>query len=192
MPTLDEERTDIERKKAGLPLLVEEENGAKAHMYVYSYTTQSANTRPRIIIGDDYSYYQWIELGTQAINMVNLHAETEDASHGKIDLIETVMKGEGHETNDLADGGIAFRKGERVRMTLYRKKGYKLDKIVDPAKTDENGEPLAVLKIKDDGTVDMVKMQDASTTENVKNNNDGTWGIASGSKQTVFVLKKTE
>lgn len=192
VPTLDEERTDIERKKAGLPLLVEEENGAKAHMYVYSYTTQSANTRPRIIIGDDYSYYQWIELGTQAINMVNLHAETEDASHGKIDLIETVMKGEGHETNDLADGGIAFRKGERVRMTLYRKKGYKLDKIVDPAKTDENGEPLAVLKIKDDGTVDMVKMQDASTTENVKNNNDGTWGIASGSKQTVFVLKKTE
>ena len=192
VPTLDEERTDIERKKAGLPLLVEEENGAKAHMYVYSYTTQSANTRPRIIIGDDYSYYQWIELGTQAINRVNLHAETEDASHGKIDLIETVTKGEGHETNDLADGGIAFRKGERVRMTLYRKKGYKLDKIVDPAKTDKNGEPLAVLKIKDDGTVDMVKMQDASTTENVEKNPDGTWGIASGSKQTVFVLKKTE
>ena len=192
VPTLDEERTDIERKKAGLPLLVEEENGAKAHMYVYSYTTQSANTRPRIIIGDDYSYYQWIELGTQAINRVNLHAETEDASHGKIDLIETVTKGEGHETNDLADGGIAFRKGERVRMTLYRKKGYKLDKIVDPAKTDKNGEPLAVLKIKDDGTVDMVKMQDASTTEKVNMNEDGTWGIASGSKQTVFVLKKTE
>lgn len=192
VPTLDEERTDIERKKAGLPLLMEEENGAKAHMYVYSYTTQSANTRPRIIIGDDYSYYQWIELGTQAINMVNLYAETEDVARGKIDQIETVTKGEGHETNDLTDGGIAFRQGERVRMTLYRKKGYKLDKIVDPAKKDENGEPLAVLKINDNDTVDMVKMQDASTTEKVNMNEDGTWGIASGPQQTVFVLKKTE
>ena len=192
VPTLDEERTDIERKNAGLPLLKEEEKGAKAHMYVYSYTTQSANTRPRIIIGDDYSYYQWIELGTQAANMVNLYAETEDVARGKIDQIETVTKGEGHETNDLTDGGIAFRQGERVRMTLYRKKGYKLDKIVDPAKTDENGEPLAVLKINDNGTVDMVKMLDVSTTENVKQNTDGTWGIASGPQQTVFVLKKTE
>lgn len=192
VPTLDEERTDIERKNAGLPLLKEEEKGAKAHMYVYSYTTQSANTRPRIIIGDDYSYYQWIELGTQAANMVNLYAETEDVARGKIDQIETVTKGEGHETNDLTDGGIAFRQGERVRMTLYRKKGYKLDKIVDPAKKDENGEPLAVLKIKDNGTVDMVKMQDASTTKNVEQNTDGTWGIASGPQQTVFVLKKTE
>ena len=192
VPTLDEERTDIERKNAGLPSLKEEEKGAKAHMYVYSYTTPSAKTRPRIIIGDDYSYYQWIELGTQAANMVNLYAETEDAARGKIDKIETANKGEGHETNDLPDGGIAFRQGERVRMTLYRKKGYKLDKIVDPAKTDENGEPLAVLKIKDDDTVDMVKMQDASTTEKVNMNEDGTWGIASGSKQTVFVLKKTE
>lgn len=192
VPTLDEERTDIERKNAGLPSLKEEEKGAKAHMYVYSYTTPSANTRPRIIIGDDYSYYQWIELGTLAANWVKLNAETEDAARGKIDKIETANKGEGHETNDLPDGGIAFRQGERVRVTLYRKKGYKLDKIVDPAKTDANGEPLAVLKMNDDGTVDMVKMQDASTTENVKKNDDGTWGIASGSKQTVFVLKKTE
>lgn len=192
VPTLDEERTDIERKNAGLPSLKEEEKGAKAHMYVYSYTTPSAKTRLRIIIGDDYSYYQWIELGTQAANWVKLNAETEDAARGKIDKIETANKGEGHETNDLPDGGIAFRQGERVRMTLYRKKGYKLDKIVDPAKTDANGEPLAVLKINDDGTVDMVKMQDASTTENVKKNDDGTWGIASGSQQTVFVLKKTE
>lgn len=192
VPTLDEERTDIERKNAGLPSLKEEEKGAKAHMYVYSYTTPSANTRPRIIIGDDYSYYQWIELGTLAANWVKLNAETEDAARGKIDKIETANKGEGHETNDLPDGGIAFRQGERVRMTLYRKKGYKLDKIVDPAKTDANGEPLAVLKMNDDGTVDMVKMQNASTTEKVKKNDDGTWGIASGSKQTVFVLKKTE
>lgn len=36
VPTLDEERTDIERKNAGLPSLKEEEKGAKAHMYVYS------------------------------------------------------------------------------------------------------------------------------------------------------------
>ncbi len=192
VPTLDEERTDIERKNAGLPSLKEEEKGAKAHMYVYSYTTPSANTRPRIIIGDDYSYYQWIELGTQAANWVKLNAETEDAARGKIDKIETANKGEGHETKDLADGGIAFRQGERVRMTLYRKKGYKLDKIVDPAKTDANGEPLAVLKMNDDGSVDMVKMQNASTTENVKKNDDGTWGIANGSQQTVFVLKETE
>ena len=41
VPTLDEERTDIERKKAGLPSLKEEEKGAKAHMYVYSYTKRN-------------------------------------------------------------------------------------------------------------------------------------------------------
>ena len=38
-------------------------------------------------------------------------------------------------------------------MTIKRKFGYELDKIVDPAKKDKNGNPLAVLEIIDDNTV---------------------------------------
>lgn len=41
VPTLDRERTNIERKKVGLPSLEEEEKGAESYMYVYTHTTQS-------------------------------------------------------------------------------------------------------------------------------------------------------
>ena len=58
VPTLDRERTNIERKKVGLPSLEEEEKGAESYMYVYTHTTQSPDLRAAIKIGDDYSYYQ--------------------------------------------------------------------------------------------------------------------------------------
>lgn len=53
VPTLDRERTNIERKKVGLPSLEEEEKGAESYMYVYTHTTKNPNLRPAIKIGDD-------------------------------------------------------------------------------------------------------------------------------------------
>lgn len=190
VPTLDRERTNSERKKAGLPSLEEEENGAKSYMYVYTHTTKNPSLRPAIKIGDDYSYYQWLELSTLAANWVNLHTETNDELRGIINKkdIKPVTTDEGHEYRELEDGGVAFHKGERVKMTFNRKKGYELDKILDPDKLDKNGEPVAVLKMNDDGTVNMVGFDDVSTTTPVKQNPDGSWGTAT----SVFVLRKAE
>ena len=191
VPTLDRERTNSERKKAGLPTLEEEENGAKSYMYVYTHTTQNPNLRPAIKIGDDYSYYQWLELSTLAANWVVLHTETNDNSRGIINKedIQPVITGESHERRELEDGGLAFHKGERIKMTFNRKKGYELDKIVDLDKLDENGEPIAVLKMNDNGMVNMVGFDDGTTTTPVDKNEDGSWGTAGS---TVFVLRKAE
>ena len=179
VPTLDVERTNIERKKA---------NSEK--IFVYSYTTNSSKNNVAIEIGNDYSYYQWLELELPKANMVNLHATVDDNVRGKVASIESASGK--YETEELDDGGIAFKKGDRVRMTIKRKFGYELDKIVDPAKKDKNGNPLAVLEIIDDNTVKMVGLNDVSTTSTVTKNPDGTWGIASGENKTVFVLKKIE
>ena len=189
VPTLDRERTNSERKKAGLPTLEEEENGANSYMYVYTHTTQNPKLRPAIKIGDDYSYYQWLELSTLAANWVNLHTETNDELRGIIQDIKPVTTGESHEYRKLEDGGLAFHKGERVKMTFNRKKGYELDKILDPDKLDKDGEPVAVLKMNDDGTVNMVGFDDGTTTKPVDKNTDDSWGTAS---TTVFVLRKAE
>ena len=191
VPTLDRERTNSERKKAGLPTLEEEENGEKSYMYVYTHTTQNPTLRPAIKIGDDYSYYQWLELSTLAANWVILHTETNDDSRGIINKkdIQPVITGESHERRELEDGDLAFHKGERIKMTFNRKKGYELDKIVDLDKLDENGEPVAVLKMNDNGTVNMVGFDNGTTTTPVAKNADGSWGTASS---TVFVLRKAE
>ena len=191
VPTLDRERTNSERKKAGLPTLEEEENGAKSYMYVYTHTTKNPTLRPAIKIGDDYSYYQWLEINTLAANWVTLHTDTNDELRGIINKkdIKPVTTDEGHEYRELEDGGVAFHKGERVKMTFNRKKGYELDKIVDLDKLDENGEPVAVLKMNDDGTVNMVGFDDGTTTTPVTQNADGSWGTAGS---TVFVLRKAE
>ena len=191
VPTLDRERTNSERKKAGLPTLEEEENGEKSYMYVYTHTTQNPTLRPAIKIGDDYSYYQWLELSTLAANWVILHTETNDDSRGIINKkdIQPVITGESHERRELEDGDLAFHKGERIKMTFNRKKGYELDKIVDLDKLDENREPIAVLKMNDNGTVNMVGFDDGTTTTRVDKNEDGSWGTAGS---TVFVLRKAE
>ena len=191
VPTLDRERTNSERKKAGLPTLEEEEKGAKSYMYVYTHTTQNPNLRPAIKIGDDYSYYQWLELSTLAANWVVLHTETNDNSRGIINKedIQPVITGESHERRELEDGGLAFHRGERIKMMFNRKKGYELDKIVDLDKRDENGEPIAVLKMNDNGTVNMVGFDNGTTTTPVDKNEDGSWGTAGS---TVFVLRKAE
>ena len=191
VPTLDRERTNSERKKMGLPSLEEEENGAKSYMYVYTHTTKNPTLRPAIKIGEDYSYYQWLELSTLAANWVTLHTDTNDDSRGIIskDGIQPVITGESHERRELEDGGLPFHKGERIKMMFNRKKGYELDKIVDLDKLDENGEPIAVLKVNDNGTVNMVGFDNGTTTTPIAKNEDGSWGTAGS---TVFVLRKAE
>ena len=96
----------------------------------------------------------------------------------EINVSETSEFKDFHRTED--GKGYSFRKGERVKLTFNRKKGYELDKIVDPAKKDKNGNPLAVLEIIDDNTVKMVGLNDVSTTSSVTKNPDGTWGVATG------------
>lgn len=157
VPTLDEERTTAERQKADTKKL-----------YVYSYTTHSSADRVAIKIGDDYSYYQWLELDVPKANLANLHATVDDDTHGEITAIESATGK--YEVTELEDGGHAFQKGDRVRMTIERKFGYELDKIVDLAKEDEDGNPLAIIKM----------------------NEDGTWGSATGDDKSGFTLEKRE
>ncbi len=176
VPTLDEARTAEERTKAG-----------SDKIYVYTHTIQGTASRVPIVIGDDYSYYKWMEVSILKANLVNLHVQPDDKARGMLTKVESVA---GNEVAKLDDGGLAFHQGDRVRMTFNRKFGYELDKIVDPDKTDPQGNPLAVLKMNDDGTVDMVGQNDVWTTLPVARNDDGTWGVASGDGKTVFVLSE--
>lgn len=184
VPTLDRERTNIERKKVGLPSLEEEEKGAKSYMYVYTHTTLRPDLRAAIKIGDDYSYYQWLEIKMLAANWVTLHAATNDDLRGIIKDIQLVDKN--HEIGNLEDGGLAFHKGERIRITLNRKKGYELDKILDLNTLDENGEPLVLLEMNDDGTT-KYSIFDFTKTENQQTGKDHY--LTSDSIRTQYVLE---
>lgn len=181
VPTLNRERTNIERKKAGLPTLEEEEQGksVKAYMYVYSYTTINSDVRVPIIIGDDYSYYQWMEIEMQAANWVTLHAKIDNEAHGRLEKPELVITGEGHEISEMEDGGYAFHRGERIKLTFDRKKGYELDKIVNLDDLDGDGEPVAVLKKTEDGywsiTEDNKNVFTVTTSENYPDNRNAYW-----------------
>ena len=186
VPTLDRERTNIERKKVGLPSLEDEEKGAESYMYVYTHTTQSPNLRAAIKIGDDYSYYQWLEIKMLAANWVTLHAATNDDLRGIIKDIQLVTTDGNHELKKLEDGGLAFHKGERIRITLNRKKGYELDKILDLNTLDENGEPLVLLEMKDDGTT-KYSIFDLTKTENYQKGKD--YYLTSDSIRTQYVLE---
>lgn len=181
VPTLNRERTNIERQKAGLPTLEEEEQGksVKAYMYVYSYTTLNSDVRVPIIIGDDYSYYQWMEMEMRAANWVTLHTKIDDEAHGKLENPKLVITGEGHEISEMEDGGYAFHRGERIKLTFDRKKGYELDKIVNLDDLDEEGEPVAVLKKTETGywsiTEDNQDVFKVTTSENYLDNRNTYW-----------------
>lgn len=181
VPTLNRERTNIERQKAGLPTLEEEEQGksVKAYMYVYSYTTINSDVRVPIIIGDDYSYYQWMEIEMQAANWVTLHTKIDNEAHGRLEKPELVITGEGHEISNMEDGGYAFHRGERIKLTFDRKKGYELDKIVNLDDLDEDGEPVAILKKTADGywsiTEDNQNVFTVTTSENYPDNRNAYW-----------------
>ena len=179
VPKLDEEQTLKEREKAG-----------HNKVYVYTYTTNNPNLRVPIVIGeDDYSYYHWIEVRTAPANMVELHAEVHDPEHGVITKAESTSGK--FEIKKLEDGGYAFKKGDRVRLTLNRRFGYELDRIDYLGSKDKNGKPLTVLKMKDDGTVDLLASLNDNKITNFEKNDDGLWGNASGDNKTVFTLKET-
>lgn len=179
VPKLDEEQTQREREKAG-----------HNKVYVYTYTTNNPATRVPIVIGeDDYSYYHWIEVRTMPANMVELHAEVHDPEHGVITKTESASGK--FEVNKLEDGGYAFKKGDRVRLTLNRRFGYELDRIDYLGSNDKNGKPLTVLKMKDDGTVDLLASLNDNKITNFVKNDDGLWGNASGDNKTVLTLKET-
>ena len=176
VPKLDEEQTLKERQKAG-----------HNKIYVYTHTINNPTARVPIVIGeDDYSYYHWIDVRSLPANMVKLHADIDNPEHGVITKTESASGK--FEVKKLEDGGYAFKKGDRVRLTLNRRFGYEIDRIVDIDRTDKDGNPLAVLKMNDNGTVDLL----ANTTDNkattFENNGDGSWG----NDQTVFTLKQTE
>lgn len=181
VPTLNRERTNLERQKAGLPTLEEEEQGksVKAYMYVYSYTTINSDVRVTIIIGDDYSYYQWMEIEMQAANWVTLHTKIDNEAHGRLEQPELVITGEGHEISNMEDGGYAFHRGERIKLTFDRKKGYELDKIVNLDDLDEDGEPVAVLKKTENGywsiTEDNKDVFTVTTSENYPDKRNAYW-----------------
>ncbi len=179
VPKLDEEQTLREREKAG-----------HDKVYVYTYTTNNPDLRVPIVIGeDDYSYYHWIEVRTAPANMVELHAEVNDKEHGVITKTESTSGK--FEVKKLEDGGYAFKKGDRVRLTLNRRFGYELDRIDYLGSKDKNGKPLTVLKMKDDGTVDLLASLNDNKITNFEKNDDGLWGNASGDNKTVFTLKET-
>ena len=117
VPTLDEDRTQEERRKAG-----------DNHRYVYAYTTQNPELRIPIVIGDDYSYYQWIELATLAANKMNLKVKVDAEEHGKITSV-TANSQYGATKNE--DGSYDIRQGDQVKIEFERLFGYEFDKIVD-------------------------------------------------------------
>ena len=117
VPTLDETRTQAEREKAG-----------DTHRYVYAYTTQNPELRIPIVIGDDYSYYQWIELATKAANKMNLKVKVDAEEHGKITSV-TANSQYGATKND--DGSYDIRQGDQVTIQFERLFGYEFDRIID-------------------------------------------------------------
>lgn len=181
VPTLDEERTQEERAKAG-----------NEHMYVYTYTTQNPTIRIPIIIGDDYSYYQWFEMATPSANLVNLHMSVDNEQHGEIGEITTTSE---YAIKELEDGGYAIQQGDLSIVSFERKFGFELDKIVETNNLDANGDPLTVLEMLDNGTVKMIK-PDGTTFETVeqKTDKDGNkvWGVATGDNKNTFQLTETE
>lgn len=178
VPSLDQVRTDSVRKVSG-----------NSHMYVYSYTTAHSSDRLPIVIGDDYSYYQWIEVNLLAANWVDYHCEVDADARGKI--VETTTYVEGNAIKKLENGDYSFHKGERLKLTFNRKKGYELSQIVGLKEQDTDGNPLPLLVMKEDGSVDMINY-DFKTYTNCPKNEDGSWGIESGDKKTMWVLKEID
>lgn len=136
VPTLDKARTDSVRKVSG-----------KKYMYVYTHTTQSTADRIPLVIGDDHTYYQWLEIHMQAANWVNLYTNVDHQNRGSIKEINVSETSEFKDFHRTEDGkGYSFRKGERVKLTFNRKKGYVFDKIVDLNNPDSDGKEFTITK----------------------------------------------
>ena len=133
VPTLDEDRTQKEREKAG-----------DSHRYVYAYTTQNPELRIPIVIGDDYSYYQWIELATLAANKMNLKVKVDAEEHGKIDSIKVNSE---YGVIEKEDGSYDIRQGEQVKIFFERNFGYEFDRIIDHKENAETYKNYKLTKV---------------------------------------------
>lgn len=133
VPTLDEARTQAERQKAG-----------DNHRYVYAYTTQNPELRIPIVIGDDYSYYQWIELATLAANKMNLKVKVDNPEHGKI---TNVTANSQYDASLQEDGSYLIRQGDQVKIQFERLFGYEFDRIIDHKENAETYKNYKLTKV---------------------------------------------
>lgn len=133
VPTLDEARTQAERQKAG-----------DNHRYVYAYTTQNPELRIPIVIGDDYSYYQWIELATLAANKMNLKVKVDATEHGKI---TSVTANSQYGASLQEDGSYLIRQGDQVKIQFERLFGYEFDRIIDHKENAETYKNYKLTKV---------------------------------------------
>lgn len=133
VPTFDEARTQAERQKAG-----------DNHRYVYAYTTQNPELRIPIVIGDDYSYYQWIELATLAANKMNLKVKVDNPEHGKI---TNVTANSQYDASQQEDGSYLIRQGDQVKIEFERLFGYEFDRIIDHKENAETYKNYKLTKV---------------------------------------------
>ena len=181
VPTLDEKRTAEERERVG-----------NDKVYVYSYTTQNSATTMPIVIGDDYSYYQWIEVQMLAANLVKQYTNVDDALHGKINDVKSLSD---FGAVEQEDGAVAFRSGDRIRISFERLFGFEFDKFVEPGKPDDDGNPTVLFKMNDDGTVDMVDdnyVMQHNIPSHIDDNGNIAWGKANGNDKTTLMLTAIE
>lgn len=163
--------------------------------YIYSYTTHSSAARIPIVIGNDYSYYKWIKAYTRKAARVDLHISVDNEEQGEITSIDATAKAtENSDDNPptilLEDGGVSMLQGNGAIVSFKRKFGYVFDRIVDMDKI-VNGKPLAVLQMRDDGNVDMVDLDNGTTTTTVSPNAGGnSWGKRTGEGKTTFELRR--
>lgn len=133
VPTFDEARTQAERQKAG-----------DNHRYVYAYTTQNPELRIPIVIGDDYSYYQWIELATLAANKMNLKVKIDAEEHGKITRVTANSQ---YGASLQEDGSYLIRQGDQVKIQFERLFGYEFDRIIDHKENAETYKNYKLTKV---------------------------------------------
>ena len=83
----------------------------------------------------------------QAANWANLYTNVDHQNRGSIKEINVSETSEFKDFHRTEDGkGYSFRKGERVKLTFNRKKGYVFDKIVDLNNPDSDGKEFTITK----------------------------------------------
>ena len=107
--------------------------------YIYSYTTYNPSPRIAIEIGNDYSYYQWIEAHTLSANLVTLHNEIDDEVRGKVTHTSTTSE---FDPQEKENGDYEFHKNDRVIINFERSFGFDFKRYVD-LNRKPNGETIA-------------------------------------------------
>ncbi|MCQ2212172.1 MAG: pectinesterase family protein [Bacteroidaceae bacterium] len=104
-----------------LPTLDPTASDPENNLYVYKWTTHSAENYVPLVIGDDYSYYKYIRCDLPAASYLDLAVVNEDDAKGSVvinDIEQGIMN---------ADESIRFKSGSSVSVTATRNFGYELD-----------------------------------------------------------------